>query len=87
MRRTLVFTFLSVFTALACALAAAAYLDPSATAYMIQIISGVVITAGAVIAIFWKKIRLFFKKRKQAARIAKLSEAEAEQAAPDEKQL
>ena len=38
-----------------------AYLDPAATSYLIQIIAGVFIACGAVVGIFWKKIRLFFR--------------------------
>ncbi len=37
-----------------------AYLDPAATSYIIQIVSGVVIACGVTIGIFWKKIRVFF---------------------------
>lgn len=46
----------------------AAYLDPSAMTYMVQAIAMVVVASGAAIAIFWKRIRLFFKKKKQGKR-------------------
>lgn len=41
-----------------------AYLDPAATSYIIQIIAGVFIACGAVVGVFWKKIRLYFRNRK-----------------------
>lgn len=40
----------------------AAYLDPSVMTYLVQVIAGVVIVSGATFAVYWKKIRLFFKK-------------------------
>ena len=42
----------------------AAYLDPSAMTYVIQAVAGVAIAGGAALVIYWKKIKLFFKKRK-----------------------
>lgn len=47
------------------AISASAYLDPSAMTYVIQVAAGVVIAGGAAVAIYWKKIRLFFKNRKK----------------------
>lgn len=41
------------------------YLDPSSTSYIIQAIAGIFIAGGAVIGIYWHKIKLWFKKRKQ----------------------
>ena len=43
-----------------------AYIDPSVVSYIIQAVAGVVIASGAVVGIYWKKIRLFFKKKKEA---------------------
>ena len=42
-----------------------AYLDPSATTYVIQIIAAVIIASGATLTIYWKKIRLYFKNKKR----------------------
>ncbi len=53
-----------------------AYLDPSAMTYMYQAILGVVIASGAVIAIFWKRIRLYFKKKKQAKRFKEMDNSD-----------
>jgi uncharacterized membrane protein YciS (DUF1049 family) len=50
-----------------------AYLDPAATSYIVQVIAGVVITAGVTIGIFWKKIRLFFRNQKMKRLEAKLN--------------
>ena len=41
-----------------------AYIDPATTSYLIQIVAGVVIAAGATVGIFWKKIKLTFKQKK-----------------------
>ncbi len=40
-----------------------AYIDPAATSYIIQIVAGIVIALGAVIGIFWSKIKRLFKKK------------------------
>ena len=42
---------------------ASAYLDPSAMTYLIQIVAAIVISCGAVITIYRKKITLFIKKQ------------------------
>lgn len=41
-----------------------AYVDPATTSYLIQIVAGVFIAAGATVAIFWRKITFWFKKQK-----------------------
>jgi len=43
---------------------AQAYIDPAASSYIIQIVAGVVISCGVVVSIFFKKISLFFKRKK-----------------------
>ncbi len=50
------------------------YIDPAATSYVIQVIAGVVISAGVVIGVFWKKIKLFFQKKKIEATEKRLTE-------------
>ena len=50
-----------------------AYLDPATTSYLIQIIAGVFIAAGAVFGIFWKKIKMFFVNMKMKALEKKLT--------------
>ena len=47
-----------------------AYIDPATTSYVLQIVAGVFIAIGATVAIFWKKIAFWFKKKK-AERIAR----------------
>lgn len=39
-----------------------AYVDPAASAYLLQILAGIVIAAGVSVGVFWKKIKLFFKE-------------------------
>lgn len=41
-----------------------AYIDPATTSYLIQIVAGVVIAAGATVGVFWKKIKLSLRKKK-----------------------
>jgi len=36
---------------------AAAYLDPSVMTYTIQVVAGVVVAAGAVIGVYWRKAK------------------------------
>jgi len=50
-----------------------AYLDPSAVNFIIVSIAGIVITAGAAIGIFRKKIRMAFAKSKTARLERKLT--------------
>ncbi len=54
---------------------ASAYIDPATTSYIIQIVAGVFIAAGATVAIFWRKITFWFKKKK-ALRAKKQKEKE-----------
>ncbi|MDR1073412.1 MAG: zinc ribbon domain-containing protein [Treponema sp.] len=39
-----------------------AYLDPSTMTYVIQIVAGAVIASGTAVAVFWHKIKRFFKR-------------------------
>lgn len=43
---------------------ASAYIDPATTSYLLQIIAGVFIACGATVAVFWRKITFWFKKKK-----------------------
>ena len=40
-----------------------AYLDPSSTTLIIQIVAGVVITVGTVLGIYWRKMKNAVKKK------------------------
>ena len=50
-----------------------AYIDPATTSYIIQIVSGIVISCGVAVGIFWKRIKLFFKNKKMNALEKKLT--------------
>jgi len=63
MKRILSVLLLTVGISLAMAVNAAAYLDPSAMTFIIQIIAGIAITCGATFAVFRRRIVLFFRKR------------------------
>lgn len=54
---------------------ASAYVDPATTSYIIQIVAGVFIALGATVAVFWRKIVFWFKKKK-AMRARKKKEKE-----------
>ncbi len=41
-----------------------AYIDPSATTYILQVVLGALIAGGAAIGVYWHKIKRFFKNRK-----------------------
>lgn len=41
-----------------------AYIDPAATSYIIQIVAAVIVSLGALIGVFWNKIKRFFRKKK-----------------------
>ncbi len=43
------------------------YIDPATTSYILQIAAGAVIAVGASVGIFWKKIVLWFKNKKNQA--------------------
>ena len=56
------------------------YIDPSSMTYLIQILAGVVIAAGAGLAFYWKRIRRYFQNRKNPSE----AETPAQAAGPDE---
>lgn len=58
------FTYFFTLFTLFFGMTAYAYIDPATTTYLIQIVAGVFIAAGATVGIFWKKIKLFFRRKK-----------------------
>lgn len=64
MKRILPFAYFMICTMLLLSRTAFAYIDPSATAPIIQVVAGVLIAAGAALAIFWSKIKNAFNKKK-----------------------
>lgn len=61
-----IFAFLAFF-ALAMVMfiqTAFAYIDPSAMTFIIQIIAGVVIAAGAAVGFYWRRLKRAVSKRK-----------------------
>ena len=58
------FTYFFTLFTLLFGMTAYAYIDPATTTYLIQIVAGIFIAAGATIGIFWKKIRLFFRTKR-----------------------
>lgn len=58
------FTYFFTLFTLLFSMTAYAYIDPATTTYLIQIVAGVFIAAGATIGIFWKKIKRYFRTKK-----------------------
>ena len=61
---TLKFIYFFTFFTLLFSMAAYAYIDPATTTYLIQIVAGVFIAAGATVGIFWKRIKRYFRSKK-----------------------
>lgn len=59
--------YYSAALALLLTVSSAAYIDPSAMTYIIQIIAGVAIAAGAAFGFYWRRIKRFFTKNKDNA--------------------
>ena len=77
--------------------AASAYIDPSATTFLIQAIAGIAIAVGSVAVIFWRrakkkikdKVGIDLDKNKETEEVVvmvKAEETKAEEAKPEEKE-
>lgn len=64
MKKLLAFLAFFTLAMLTCMSTALAYIDPSAMTYLIQIIAGVVIAAGAALGFYWRRIKRALSKRK-----------------------
>ena len=53
----LTFALLTVCVAVCAVLSASAYIDPSVMSYTIEAIAGIVIAAGAVFFVWWRKVK------------------------------
>ena len=60
-----------------------AYIDPATTSYIIQIVSGIVISCGVIVGVFWKRIKLFFKNKKMNSLEKKLTKEAAKKESSD----
>lgn len=63
MKKILVYLYFGVLAVIALSVNVSAYLDPSTTTYLIQIIAGVFIAAGATAGIVWHKLKRTVKKK------------------------
>ena len=66
MRKVLSFLYFFVCASLLFSVTALAYIDPSAMTYIIQIIAGVAIAAGAAFSFYFRKFSRFGKKKDYA---------------------
>lgn len=64
MKKIMPIAYFTICTMLLLSRTAFAYIDPSASSVIIQVVAGVLIAAGAAIGIFWKKIKNAFNKKK-----------------------
>jgi len=64
MKKVLSFLFFFACAMVMCMTYAFAYIDPSAMTYIIQIIAGVVIAAGAAVGFYWRRIKRAVRGRK-----------------------
>lgn len=67
MKKLIKYLYYSAALALLLTVSSAAYIDPSAMTYIIQIIAGVAIAAGAAFGFYWRRIKRFFAKNKDNA--------------------
>ena len=68
-KKLLSYSYFGFFTALLLSAPAFAYLDPGTVTYVVSMIAGLFIAGGAALAIFRRKIKLFFQnlgKKKDA---------------------
>lgn len=71
MRKGLVITYFVLCFMLFGTVESLAYLDPSTTTYVIQIVAGGLIAAGTAIGIYWHKIKKAVTGKKSDTRINK----------------
>lgn len=76
-KTALKFTYFFTLFTLVFGMTSYAYIDPATTTYLIQIVAGVFIAAGATVGIFWKKIKLSIRNKKME-RLEKKLTKEAE---------
>lgn len=83
MKKFVVFVFYFICFIAIFSTVTAAYIDPSAMTYVIQIVAGAVITIGATAGFYWRRIKKAAKNKKSesqspAAREKVTSESEGE---------
>lgn len=57
MKKLFRYVYFTACMALALCMNASAYLDPSVMTYTIQVVAGVLVAAGAVIGVYWRKAK------------------------------
>lgn len=63
MKKAATYLYFGILAAITLSVNVNAYLDPSTTTYLIQIIAGVFIAAGATAGIVWHKLKRAVKKK------------------------
>ena len=63
MKKVVSFVYFFFFTSLFCSVTAFAYIDPSAMTYMVQLIAGIAIAAGAGASYYFRRFKRRFSNR------------------------
>lgn len=84
MRKTVATAMMTIGMLILCTMTASAYLEPSTVSYLLQVGAMVVIAGGAAVAIYWKKLKMFFKNRKAKKQGADAPAEQVHTTAPDD---
>ena len=64
MKKLIKYLYYSAALALLLTVSSAAYIDPSAMTYIIQIVAGAVIAIGAALGFYWRRLKRAVRKKK-----------------------
>lgn len=78
MKKLLIHLYFGALAAIALSTNVSAYLDPSTTTYLIQIIAGAFIALGATAGIIWHRLKRAVKKNNKTVDEAQHDESEEE---------
>lgn len=70
MKKLLKYLYYTAALGMLLTVSSAAYIDPSAMTYIIQIIAGVAIAAGAAFGFYWRRIKRLFSRKKDNVYVA-----------------
>ncbi len=66
MKKIFAFLFFLVFSMAIFTTYAFAYIDPATVSVIFSVIAGIVVTVGAAVGFYWRRIVRFFKKKNNA---------------------
>lgn len=62
-KKIALFTFFFVMAMVMFTVTAFAYIDPSSVTFIVQVVAGIVVAAGAAVGFYWRRITRWFKKK------------------------